>query len=291
MRLAPETACRPSRRSATAGALRRAALLAALTVVAAVGGAAQAGSRLMLPEAQQAEWLAVGRLNVSGQGYCTATLIAPDMVMTAGHCVVDRRTGRPVDPGRVHFLAGFRAGTYAAHGIGRAVAIVPGFDRAAADVARDLALVRLVAPMAPRVQPIPVAAVLDPALPVTIASYGIDRAQILSTESGCSIRLRSATLIHTSCEGLPGVSGAPVLQRIEGRLVAVAVASAVLADRKQPVARGALLASDATGDRVLRLGAATGGAPEAVFSMAGPDTSAPETPATSRTPLRDPPLN
>ena len=110
---------------------------------------------VVVPPAK-AEWLAVGRLNVSGQGYCTATLIAPDMVMTAGHCVVDRRTGRPVEPGRVHFLAGFRAGTYAAHGIGRAVAIVPGFDRAAADVARDLALVRLVAPMAPRVQPIPV---------------------------------------------------------------------------------------------------------------------------------------
>jgi protease YdgD len=288
MRLAPRTACRPFRRSATAGALCRAALLAALAVTAAVGGPAQAGSRLMLPEAQQAEWLAVGRLNVSGQGYCTATLIAPDLVMTAGHCVVDRRTGRPVDAGRVHFLAGFRAGTYAAHGIGRTVAIVPGFDRAAADVARDLALVRLDAPIAARVRPIPVAPALDPALPVTIASYGIDRAQILSTESGCSIRLRSGTLIHTSCEGLPGVSGAPVLQRIDGRLAAVAVASAVLADRKQPVARGALLASEATGDRLLLLGAATGGASGAVFSMAGPDTTAA---APSPTALREPPLN
>ena len=106
MRLAPKTACRPSRRSATAGPLRRAALLAALAVMAAVAGPSQAGSRLMLPEAQQAEWLAVGRLNVSGQGYCTATLIAPDMVMTAGHCVVDRRTGRPVEAANIRWEKG-----------------------------------------------------------------------------------------------------------------------------------------------------------------------------------------
>ena len=285
MRLAPPPTTRPTARptatrtlASVAGALARLTGRAATVFAMIFGslGAAQAGPRQMLPDGQQADWLAVGRLNVTGQGDCTATLIAADLVLTAAHCVVDRRTGRTVDPGRVHFLAGFRAGTYAAHGTGLEVAIVPGFDRVAADVARDLALVRLSAPVDARVKPIPVAPALDPGLPMTIASYGIDRAQILSTETGCGFLDQVGTVIHTTCEGLPGVSGAPVLQTVGGRLAAVAVASAVIAERKVPVARGALLASEATLGRFLLLGRVEGGgAAGAIFAMAGPDAVIP----------------
>lgn len=242
-------------------------------VLAAVALAAPAlgGPRQMLPAAEQAEWLAVGRLNVSGQGYCTATLIAPDLVMTAAHCVVDRRTGVAVRPERVHFLAGFRAGAFAAHGQAAGVTLVPGFDRAARDIGRDLALVRLAEPMEAGIRPIPVAPALDPALPLFVASYGIDRSQILSTERDCRFRTRNGGVIFTTCEGVPGVSGAPVLQRVDGSLTAVAVASAVINPRKVPIASGAVLAVEATRDRVDLLGAlAAAEEPGAVFTMASP---------------------
>ena len=39
-------------------------------------------------------WPAVGRLTLDGgQGFCTASLIAPDIILTAAHCLYDEKTG------------------------------------------------------------------------------------------------------------------------------------------------------------------------------------------------------
>ena len=39
---------------------------------------------------QGRDWMAVGRLSYqNGQGFCTATLVAPDLILTASHCVYD----------------------------------------------------------------------------------------------------------------------------------------------------------------------------------------------------------
>ncbi|MCA8881722.1 MAG: trypsin-like serine protease [Rhodobacteraceae bacterium] len=208
----------------------------------------------MVTETEQANWLAVGRLNVSGQGYCTATLIAPDLVMTAAHCVVDRRSGAPVDATRIHFLAGFRLGGYAAHGRAHSVTVVPGFDRAARDVARDLALVRLSQPIGNGIRPIPLGSGVRPDVPLQLVSYGIDRSQIASMERGCRYEARSGTILFTDCEGVPGVSGAPLLQKIDGHLTAIGVASAVITPKRGGLARGAVLAVEATRSRVSLLG-------------------------------------
>ena len=53
-------------------------------------------------------WEAVGRLDQEGVGFCTGTLIAPDLVLTAAHCVCP---GQLTDDGGQRREAGHCAST------------------------------------------------------------------------------------------------------------------------------------------------------------------------------------
>jgi len=196
----------------------------------------------MATPAEQAVWNAVGRLNVTGQGYCTGTLVAPDIVLTAAHCVMNRRTGRVVRPEDIHFLPGFRIGTYEAHGRGDRIAVMPGYDRNRKTVHLDLAAVQLRDPMPSGITPARLHVGVHPQTSFTLLSYGLDRSQILSVQHDCRFDKRQGPLIFTTCEGLPGVSGSPLLQIVDGKPVMVAVASSIIATVKAPVPRGRVLA-------------------------------------------------
>lgn len=54
-------------------------------------------------------WQAVGRLNLGSRGFCTGSLIAPDLVLTAAHCLYDKETGARVADQDIEFLAGWLA--------------------------------------------------------------------------------------------------------------------------------------------------------------------------------------
>lgn len=218
-------------------AVMRCAML--LVVVASTGAAAE---RQMATPSEQAVWNAVGRLNVTGQGYCTGTLIAPDIVLTAAHCVMNRRTGRVVRPEDIHFLPGFRVGTYEAHGRGNRIAVMPGYDRNRKTVHLDLAAVQLRDPMPSGITPARLHVGVHPQTSFTLLSYGLDRSQILSAQHDCRFDKRQGPLIFTTCEGLPGVSGSPLLQMVDGHPVMVAVASSIIATVKAPIPRGRVLA-------------------------------------------------
>jgi hypothetical protein len=67
-----------------------------------------ASEPVMLAPERHADWQAIGRLNRAGyksRRMCTATLVAPDLVLSAAHCVV-RSGGEPIPPGELRFVAG-----------------------------------------------------------------------------------------------------------------------------------------------------------------------------------------
>lgn len=195
-------------------------------------------------------WAAVGRLNMNGAGFCTATLIAPDRVLTAAHCLFDQRSGARLDATRLEFLAGWRNGRAEASRSVRRAAIWPGFDfalgAAMENVPSDIAVLELDRPIRlPSITPFALAeAAPAPGDAVAVVSYAHDRSEAPSLQETCHIleQRRDGVTILT-CDIDSGASGAPVLAvPVQGRAQIVAIISARGETTLRPIALGMRLA-------------------------------------------------
>jgi len=182
---------------------------------------------------------AVGRIDLPGGAYCTGTLIAGDLVLTAAHCLFDHATGLRVPTRDIAYLAGLSEGRpLAVRGV-RAAVTHPDFaftDRDRMDrVAHDLALLQLDAPIDQRLaRPLAIETRPRRGATVGVLSYNGLRAETANLRDGCEVMARQGGLLVLTCAAAPGASGSPIFVTGDGgpRIVSVLSAMASVGDRE-----------------------------------------------------------
>ena len=190
-------------------------------------------------------WAAVGRIDFGSSGFCTGTLIAPDVVLTAAHCLHDKATGQPYPPSEVTFLAGWRDGRAEAYR--NAAMVLPhpdyrpdleeGSKAQMNQTGNDLGLIKLAQPiLLPSIAPAPTGSFPQGGDRVEIVSYARDRSEAASMQDLCSVLGTEGRIVVLDCPVDFGASGAPVFHDTAYGFEVVSVISAKAEMNGKPVA-------------------------------------------------------
>ncbi|WP_222869378.1 hypothetical protein ROLI_012930 [Roseobacter fucihabitans] len=185
-----------------------------------------------LAGALRAQWVAVGLVNTAGfrdKSSCTGTLIAPDLVLTAAHCVsavLQRNRTR-------HFVAGWDRGSFAAHRLSKRIDIHPDYAGEQGDdkVRHDIAVIQLSTPI--EVGDVTPHALRKPdsrtVQNLAVLGYHRKRPHVINGRFDCAKQAGSdAERLLLDCEVIAGNSGGPVLARGGDGWMVIGVISARL---------------------------------------------------------------
>ncbi|MEM6407730.1 MAG: trypsin-like serine protease [Pseudomonadota bacterium] len=223
------------------------AVMIALCLLPTYGSAqTKAPLEALKTPAQALPWQAVGRLDFE-DGTCTGALIAPQLVLTAAHCVFDRQ-GEMRDASGITFRAGYRKGRAAA--TKRAKRIVThadyvddGSETSSLDlIAKDVAVIELVGPIL-NAAVIPFERHRQPPLDarVIVVSYAKGRNDVASLEEGCKMFARYQGVLQYTCDVNFGASGAPIFVMTDAGPKIASIISAMTEHEGNRVALGAPL--------------------------------------------------